>query len=107
MSGFAVLLAGVVLISSISWRYIGEWLLVVLAAIAVAFAADLLVINGLPEFGAKYMVLASIGLSWIDVLVPAALESPNSAMAQQLLQDRTHVGNFLGVWQFSSDCCSW
>ena len=45
LSGFAVFLAGVVLISSVSWRYIAEWLLVVLAAIAVAFVADLLVIN--------------------------------------------------------------
>src|SRR5688500_9773327 len=48
LSGLAVLLAGVVLISSVSWRYIGEWLVVGAAVIAVAFAADLLVINGLP-----------------------------------------------------------
>ena len=63
LSGFAIFLAGVVLISSVSQRYISEWLLVVLATIAVAFAADLLVINGLPDFGAKLLVLASIGFS--------------------------------------------
>ena len=37
--------------------------MVVLATVAVGFAADLIVINGLPDFGAKYMVLASLGLS--------------------------------------------
>jgi hypothetical protein len=73
LSGFAVLLAGVVLILSVNWRHIGEWLLVVLATISVAFAADLLVINGLPEFGAKHIVLASIGLGFLSTgIIPVS-----------------------------------
>jgi hypothetical protein len=63
LSGIAVTLTGVVLISSDNRRYIGEWLLVVLATVAVAFAADLVVVNGLPEFEAKNLALASIGFS--------------------------------------------
>ena len=69
LSGFAVLLAGVVLTSSESWRYISEWLLVALATIGVAFASDLLVINGLPEFGSKLVVLASIGFSILSTAI--------------------------------------
>ena len=63
LSGFAVFLAGVVLISPARQRYIAEWLLVGLATIAVVFASDLLVINGLPEFGGKHLVLASVVFS--------------------------------------------
>ena len=44
-----------------------EWLLVALAGIAVAFTADLLVINGLPDFGSKLLVLASIGFSVLSI----------------------------------------
>jgi hypothetical protein len=61
LSGLAVFLAGAILISPARQRYIGEWLLLGLAVIGAAFAADLLVVNGLPDFGAKYLVLASIG----------------------------------------------
>jgi hypothetical protein len=67
LSGFAILLAGVVLISSAGRRYIGEWLLVALATIAVVFAADLLVINGLPEFVSKHLALASIVFSILTI----------------------------------------
>src|SRR5688500_16644283 len=45
LSGLAVLLTGVVLMLSVSWRYIGECLVVGAAVLAVAFAADLLVIK--------------------------------------------------------------
>src|SRR5687768_1321608 len=67
LSGFAIFLAGVILISSVSQRYISEWLLVGLSTIAVVFAADLLVINGLPEFGVKHLVLASIAFSILTI----------------------------------------
>ena len=73
LSGLAVLFAGIVLLSPANWRYIGEWLLVILAAVGVAFASDLLIINGLPEFRAKTILLASIGLGvLLTVLVPTA-----------------------------------
>jgi hypothetical protein len=100
LSGFAVFLAGIVLISSISLRYIGEWLLVVAAAIAVAFAADLLVINGLPEFMAKQLVLASTGFSiLLTVAVPAASgdRSGIGEWLSVLVPDRLEVIKFLSV----------
>ena len=76
LSGLAILMAGVVLISPISQRHISEWLLVALATIGVVFAADLLVINGLPEFGAKHLVLVSIGFSILSI---GALASPRDS----------------------------
>jgi len=100
MSGSAVLLAGVVLISSVGRRYISEWLLVVLATIAVAFAADLVVINGLPEFGAKYIVLVSIGISVLStVVIPASsLDRQNIGSWRNLFTlDRLKIGKFLSV----------
>ena len=100
LSGFAVLLVGVVLISSVSRRYIGEWLLVMLAAIAVAFASDLLVINGLPEFGAKHILLASIGLSvWLTGVVPVSSVSRRKigSWPDLFTLDRLEISNFLSV----------
>ena len=100
LSGFAIVLAGVVLISSDSQRHIGEWLLVVLATIAVAFAADLLVINGLPEFGAKHLVLAAIGFS----IVTTGMISSSSAdrgtagpWSDLFALDKLEIKKFLSV----------
>lgn len=100
LSGFAVLLAGVVLISSFNRRYIGEWMLVVSAAVAVAFASDLLVINGLPEFAAKHVVLGSIGFSLLlTVTVPAASgQKPGiREWLSMFTADRDRVIQFLSV----------
>ncbi len=100
LSGFAVLLAGVVLISSVSRRYVGEWMLVVLAAIAVAFASDLLIINGLPEFGAKYLVLASIGISvLLTTVVPASFVDRRNIgeWLNWLTLEKLQLGKFLSI----------
>jgi hypothetical protein len=100
MSGFAVFLAGVVLISSESRRYISEWLLVVLATIAVAFAADLLVINGLPEFGAKHLVLASVGFSILSIGMTTAssVDRRNASRWPNLLTlDKLQLSKFLSI----------
>ena len=100
LSGFAVLLAGVILISSAKQRYIAEWLLVGLAATAVAFAADLLVINGLPEFGAKHIVLVSLSFSaLLTVVVPASAMGRRNIgeWLTSILQDRIRIGQFLSV----------
>jgi hypothetical protein len=100
LSGFAVFLAGLVLISSARQRYISEWLLVGLAATAVAFAADLLVINGLPEFGAKHIVLASLSFSvLLTAVIPAsAAGRPNIGEWLNLLnRDRLQISQFLSV----------
>lgn len=100
LSGFAVLLGGVVLISSVSWRYVGEWLLVISAAIAVAFASDLLVINGLPEFVAKHVVLISIGFSLLLVTTATAPSNQNQAIRGWLsliTANRNRLVQFLSV----------
>jgi D-alanyl-lipoteichoic acid acyltransferase DltB (MBOAT superfamily) len=96
LSGLAVLLAGVVLISSVNWRYIGEWLVVGAAVVAVAFAADLLIINGLPALGDKQIVLASIGLSVLAMMV--AVDRGNIGRWLELFAlDRGNLGKFLSV----------
>jgi hypothetical protein len=100
LSGLAVLLAGVVLISSARQRYVSEWLLVGLATIAAAFAADLLVINGLPEFAAKHMVLASLSLSaLLTAIVPAsAAGRPGLDQWVTLIRrDWVKTGRFLSI----------
>jgi hypothetical protein len=60
LSGFALLAAGVILVSSGSQRDIGQWLLIGVAVIAITIAADLLVLGGLAGFGAKHVMLASV-----------------------------------------------
>jgi hypothetical protein len=100
LCGLAVLLAGVVLISSVSWRYIGEWLVVGAAVIAVAFAADLLVVNGLPEFLDKHMVLAAIGLSVVvTTVIPASSVDQRSIgrLPDLLTLNNINIGKFLSV----------
>ncbi len=100
LSGFAVLLAGIVLISSVSQRYISEWLLVGLATIAVVFAADLLVINGLPEFGAKLLVLVSIGFSvlTIGIISSSSVDRGNAGPWLNLLTlDKLQISKFLSI----------
>jgi hypothetical protein len=100
LSGVAVFLAGVVLISSESRRYISEWLLVALATIAVAFTADLIVINGLPEFGGKLVVLASIGFSILSIGIITASPSDggNARPWPNLLTlDKPQLSKFLGT----------
>jgi hypothetical protein len=63
MSGFALLLGGMLLVSSVERRYIGEWLLVGAAVIGVAYAADLLVLGTKAMAGSKYIMLASVAIS--------------------------------------------
>ena len=100
LSGFALFLAGVVLISPASQRYIAEWLLVGLAATAVAFAADLLVINGLPEVGSKYLVLVSLSVSVLltAVFTDSARDRRSiSEWLSLLRRGQLQMGQFLSV----------
>jgi hypothetical protein len=100
LSGLAVLLTGLVLILSAEQRHLGEWLLVGAAVIAVAFASNLLVINGLPEFADKHLVLALTGIS---VLVTGII--PTSAADRQNIRhwfnlsalDWRKTGKFLSL----------
>ena len=100
LSGFAVFLAGVVLISSVRRRYISEWLLIGLATIAVVFAADLLVINGLPEVWAKHFVLVSVGLSILTIGVSTSSSEGrgNAGLWLDLLTlDKLQIRKFLST----------
>ena len=100
LSGFAVFLAGIVLISSARQRYISEWLLVALATIAVVFAADLLVINGLPEFGAKHLVLASMGFSILTtgMISSSSADRKNAGPWFNLFTlDKLQISKFLSI----------
>ena len=102
LSGFAVFLAGVVLISPVSQRYISEWLLVVVATIAVVFDADLLVINGLPELDGKLLVLVSIGCSILTIGIvsssaSAADRSNVSTWPNLFTLDNLQISKFLSI----------
>jgi D-alanyl-lipoteichoic acid acyltransferase DltB (MBOAT superfamily) len=100
LSGIAVLLTGVVLMVSDRWRYIGEYLLVGAAVITVAFAADLLVINGLPELRDKQIVLASIGFSLLATIAIPVLSVDQQKGGQwfnSLSLDRLKISRFLSL----------
>jgi hypothetical protein len=100
LSGCAIFLAGVILISSGSQRYISEWLLIALATIAVAFAADLLVINGLPDFGAKLLALASLGFSILTagMISSSSVDSRDAGSWLNLLTlDKVRISKFLST----------
>ena len=100
LGGFAVFLAGIILISSVSQRYISEWLLLGLATIAVIFAADLLVINGLPEFGVKHLMLAAIAFSILTIGISSSSSADrgNSGPWLNLLTlDKLQISKFLSI----------
>ena len=100
LSGFAILLAGIVLLSSVRQRYISEWLLLTLAAITVAFGADMLVINGLPALGAKLLALVSIGFSVlsINIISSSPSDSGNAAPGLNLYSlDKLQISKFLSI----------
>lgn len=67
LSGLAIFVAGVTLISSASQSNVGEWLFIGVATIVVAFTADLIVIDGLPDTAAKFLVLWSLGFSFLSI----------------------------------------
>jgi D-alanyl-lipoteichoic acid acyltransferase DltB (MBOAT superfamily) len=98
LSGFAVLMAGVVLISPMGLRPVGEWLLIGVAVVTAAFAADLLVVNGLPEWPAKLAVLASTSVSVLSIsAVPAESWDWRKIRSWLWPLDRLRLGAFVGV----------
>lgn len=100
LSGLAVFLSGIVTISSPGQRYIGEWLLIVLATITAVFASDLLVINGLPEFGTKLVVLAALGFSLLStgIILSSTVDREKAGAWLNLLTlDKFRLGKFLSV----------
>ena len=100
LSGFAVLIAGIYLISPIRQRPISEWLLVGLATIAVAFASDLVVINGLPDFGAKHIVLASVGFSILLIGITSSSSTGHknaTSWINPLTLDKLQISQFLSA----------
>jgi D-alanyl-lipoteichoic acid acyltransferase DltB (MBOAT superfamily) len=100
LSGIAVLLTGIVLMVSERWRYIGEYLLVGVSVIAVAFVADLLVINGLPELRDKQIVLASIGfsvLATIAIPILSVARYKSGGWFNSFSLDRLKISRFLSL----------
>lgn len=99
LSGVAVLLAGVILVSSVDQRHIAEWLLVGAGAIAVAVAADLLVLGGLPGPGARYLMLASVAFG--IVVTGTAGGAPVGKQLGEWLKismvDRIQAAKFLSI----------
>lgn len=98
--GLAVLLAGFILLSPASQRYIGEWLLVVLATIVSAFASDLIVINGLPDLATKLLVLTSIFFSMLLIgSFPASSqdEQIDSAWPNLFALDKLQISKYLSA----------
>ena len=100
LSGFAVSLTGVVLISPPSRRPLSEWLLVGVATIAVVFASDLLVINGLPDFGAKHLLLASVVFSILTIGMissPSTQHSGDGPWLNLFTLDKLQISRFLSI----------
>ena len=100
LSGFAILGAGLVLVSPVGLRPIGEWLLIGVAVLAATFAADLLVINGLPEWPAKLAVLASTCVTVLSLSAVAAEPwdwRKVRTWLRQVSLDRLKVATFLSI----------
>lgn len=100
LSGLAILSAGIVLVSPARLRPIGEWLLIGIAVLAATFASDLIVINGLPEWPAKLVVLVSTGVSVLSLgAVPmGALDWRNvNSWLKQISLDRERLGTILSI----------
>lgn len=102
LSASAVLLTGLGLVSTAKQRRVYQWLLVVIGVIAVAVAAELLVVGSLPGFGLKQLMLAS---TTMGIVITGAISA--SADGQQdlrewlnqlLLLDRAKIARFLAIW---------
>ncbi len=100
LSGFAVLVSGIILSAPVAQRRLAEWLLVIAGVVSAAFAADMIVLGGLPGQPAKYLLLASV----IGGLILSGL-APTGAMRGQNVREwlasfateRVKWGKFLGV----------
>lgn len=100
LSGFAFLISGVMLTASEAQRRIAEWLLVVTGVIATTFAADLVVIGGLPSQLTKLLPIAAVigGLFLTGYAQRAPADAKNiwEWLAQQA-QDRVKWGKFFTI----------
>jgi hypothetical protein len=100
LSGIALSLTGVVLISSVSQRYISEWILVGFATFVIAFAADLVVINGLPDYASKFLVLASLGFSILAIgaITATSVDQATAVTWTNLFSlDKLQISKFLSI----------
>jgi hypothetical protein len=100
MSGCAVLLTGIVRQVPAAWRRVGEWLLVGAAALAAAFASDLVVVNGLPGFAAKLGLLVAVGLSLVVsgvAEIPFVRRRETASQAGSAVVDWKLLSQFLAV----------
>ncbi|MBK8900840.1 MAG: hypothetical protein IPM53_06650 [Anaerolineaceae bacterium] len=100
LSGFVVLISGVILTVPVAQRRLAEWLLVIVGVVAAAFAADMVVIGGLPGQMAKHLFLASVigGLLLTGVAPIGSLRGQGiRAWLGSFLTDRVKWSKFFGV----------
>jgi hypothetical protein len=100
LAGFTLLMTGVVLVSTGGRRQMGEWILIGVGATAVAFAADLIVISGLPRFWVKHILLASVAIGLLVTgVIPQSLflHWQVGEWWQVISQDKTKLVKFCSV----------
>lgn len=100
ISGLAITLAGIALVTNVDQRRIAEWLLVGAGAIAVAFAADLLLVDGLPGIGLKQLMLITVSLGILLVgMIPHSSTGQDYPDYWRKLQsvDKVKVAQFVGI----------
>jgi hypothetical protein len=86
ISGLVLIVAGAVMNTSLSYRNIGQWLLVVAGVVVVGLAADLLVFGGLPGMLFKQLMLGT-------VIFGIAL---NAVVASPAISRKT-IGEWIGM----------
>jgi hypothetical protein len=100
ISGSAFLLTGILLVSSVERRTLGEWLLVGAGVVGVAFAADLLMIGNQAGVGLKYIVLvsAAIGVVLAGIVPVSSIGWQFTGRWPKILAiDTEMTGKFLAI----------
>jgi hypothetical protein len=62
----------------------GEWLLIGAAIVSTTIAADLLILGGLPGFGAKHLLLASVAAGLVLIRVASATDARGADFTEWL-----------------------
>jgi hypothetical protein len=100
LCGITIVLTGLVLLSSNNHRYIGQWSLLVAGVIAVVFAADLLVVYGLPGFRSKQFVVASVmvGLILTHIIQVTTINKKQIREGVNLIiNEKITIGKYLSI----------
>jgi len=98
ISGLALLVAGVAMNSSVNYRRIGQWLLIIAGVIAVGLAADLLIFGGLPGTMFKQFMLLTVIAA---IALTAVVASPVLSRKSLVEWLKLAVGQWAQVFQFA------